>query len=61
MTELELVKARCITNEILLTVNNDRDKAVQIIHKMCKDDAQMHELFAKVGYTMYQSSQHRKH
>jgi hypothetical protein len=61
ITEQELARAKQIVQEVIATVNNDREEAARIIFDMCLKDPELQKLFAKVGAEIYESSIAVKH
>lgn len=61
ITEQELTRARNLVQEIVASVNNDRDRAIEIIVEASKQDPELQQLFAKVGLELYTSSVATRH
>lgn len=61
ITEQELARARKVVDEVVISVNHDRDKALTVIIDMCSNNPELHELFAKVGMELFDASSSVKH
>ena len=61
ITEQDLVRAQEIVQEVVVSVNYDRDKAMDIIVDMCLKDPALRDLFAKVGMELFNSSTSVRH
>lgn len=61
ITPEELDRARQIVQEVLTSVDNDRDQAMEIIFDMSKKNPELRLLFAKVGLELYESVTSVKH
>lgn len=61
ITEQELARAKKIVEDVVVSVNNDRDLAMATVVDMCSKDPELHELFAKVGMELFESSTSVRH
>jgi hypothetical protein len=61
ITEQDMARARKIVQEVVDSVNYDRDVAMDTIVEMCLRDPELRNLFASVGAELFNSSTAVKH